>query len=295
MSYGVLVDTTKCIGCRSCQVSCKQWNKLPAERTHIEGRITGNDNPVSLSANTFTLVTDKEVADPKAQGGLRRVFSKRQCMHCNEPACASACPVTALHKTESGPVLYDGGKCIGCRYCVWACPFGVPTAQWDSLAPAIRKCTLCFDRISQQSDIAELNGQPLSPEAKARHAAGAATPACVKACTTGALQFGKRDELIGKAWERARSAPDQYIQHVYGEKEVGGTAYLYLAGVSFDKAGFRSDLGTRSYPSYSKAALGYVPAAVLGMGGLLTAFHIFHERKARLMAQSTQTSEEGKE
>ena len=145
MSNATLIDTTKCIGCRSCQVTCKQWNGNAGEKTALQPSL-GLQNPVTLSSKTFAIVTSHEIADDRAPGGLRWVFTKRQCMHCDEPACASACPVTALHKEKDGAVTYDESKCIGCRYCMWACPFGVPTAEWDSLAPKIRKCTMCADR-----------------------------------------------------------------------------------------------------------------------------------------------------
>jgi formate dehydrogenase iron-sulfur subunit len=146
MPEAILIDTTRCVGCRSCQVSCKEWNDLPAESTTLPRDDLGLQNPATVSAKTLTLVTYHEIADESAPGGLKYIFTKRQCMHCDDPACASACPVTALHKTSNGPVAYDGDKCIGCRYCMWACPFGAPTAQWDSLAPKIRKCTMCYDR-----------------------------------------------------------------------------------------------------------------------------------------------------
>src|SRR6266702_8383824 len=180
MSNATLIDTTKCIGCRSCQVTCKQWNDLPAENTALQPGL-GLQNPRKLSASTFVVIQSTEVDDAKAPGGLKYVFSKRQCMHCDEPACASACPVTALHKTKEGPVVYDDAKCLGCRYCMWACPFGVPTAEWNSLAPKIRKCTHCFDRLSQPAP-EERNGQALSDEDRKRFAAAHALPACVKQC-----------------------------------------------------------------------------------------------------------------
>src|SRR5208282_618742 len=145
----MLIDTTQCIGCRSCQVSCKEWNELPAEKTSLPDGALGMQNPRVLSAKTLVVVTDHEIENSKLPGGLRTIFAKRQCMHCDEPACVSACPVTAMHKTPEGPVVYDKSRCIGCRYCMWACPWGVPTAQWDSLAPKINKCTMCYDRIGQ--------------------------------------------------------------------------------------------------------------------------------------------------
>jgi len=280
MPYAVLIDTTKCIGCRSCQVSCKQWNDLPAERTQIEGRTTGFQNPAALSAKTLTMVTNKEVEDANAPGGLRWVFAKRQCMHCEEPACAAACPVTALHKTKEGPVTYDSKKCIGCRYCVWACPFGVPTADWDSLAPKIHKCTMCFNRVTAQDAPAELNGKALTNDEKKVFAESQGKPACVKACTTGGLKFGDREKLLAEAWDRIKSSSGKYVGKVFGEKEVGGTSVLYLSSVPFEKLGFRTDLGERAYPHYSKIALGVVSPAVMGLGGLLAAVYLLKQRKA---------------
>ncbi|MCJ7623305.1 MAG: 4Fe-4S dicluster domain-containing protein [Anaerolineaceae bacterium] len=209
MSIGVLVDTTKCIGCRSCQVACKAWNDKPSEDTTCLGSY---ENPPQLSAKTLTKVkyTELEVGD-----NLKWVMHKVQCMHCKDPACVSVCPVEALHKTDLGPVIYEEGNCIGCRYCMMACPFNVPKIDWDSLFPQISKCTLCFDRIS--------NGEQ---------------PACVKSCPTGAIKFGDRIELLGEAKSRIKNYAGRYVEHVYGEKEVGGTSWLYLSPVPFEKLGF---------------------------------------------------------
>lgn len=284
MSKAVLEDTTRCIGCRSCQVACKQANDLSAVRTRLEKRRLGFQNPDALSAKTYTVVTNREVEDARAPGGLRWVFTKRSCMHCNEPACASACPVTALRKEPDGSVTYDPAKCIGCRYCVWACPFGVPTAEWDSLAPRIRKCDLCFDRLRDAGAPAELNGKSVAPEAAARMAEAQAKPACVAACPTGALIFGEREAMLAEAHKRIAEHPERYVPHVYGEKEAGGTALLYLAAVPFDKLGFRTDLGERSFPSYSALAMGAVPAAVIAAGGLLAGIYYFSRRRAEVQA-----------
>jgi formate dehydrogenase iron-sulfur subunit len=279
MSKATLIDLTKCIGCRSCQVTCKQWNDLPAEKTVLQPGL-GLQNPRKLSASTFAVIQSHEVEDASAPGGLRYLFAKRQCMHCDEPACASACPVTALHKTEEGPVVYDDAKCLGCRYCMWACPFGVPTAEWDSLAPRIRKCTHCYDRLSQPPP-AERNGQALSDEDRKRFAAAHALPACVKQCPAGALQYGDREELLKEARGRMSKAPGKYVDHVYGEKEAGGTGMLYLSPVPFEKLGF-PDVGTRSYPAPSKVALGAVPPAVLGVGLALGGAYAVSKRKVEV-------------
>ena len=144
-------------------------------------------------------------------------------MHCEHPACATACPLKALHKTEEGPVLYRADRCFGCRYCMLACPFEIPTFEWDQgmfAGPWIRKCTMCADRLSVGRE-----------------------PACVQTCPTGALKYGQRDELLAYAHERIQKYPDKYLQHVYGEKEVGGTSVLYISHVPFEQLGLPADLG----------------------------------------------------
>ena len=157
----------------------------------------------------------------RGPGGLHYLFTMRRCLHCLEPACASACPTTALNRQPDGPVTYDADKCIGCRYCIWACPWGVPTAEWDSLAPKIQKCTHCADRADQPAPLA-CNGQALyrrGEQAVPRQALS--TPACVKACPADALRFGTRDDILQEAHNRISDRPDKYVDHIYGEKEAG--------------------------------------------------------------------------
>ncbi len=276
MSNATLIDTTKCIGCRSCQVTCKQWKDLPAERTALNPS-AGLQNPLTLSAKTLCVVTTHELDAADAPGGLTWSFAKRQCMHCEEPACASACPVTAIHKTKEGPVVYDADKCIGCRYCMWACPWGVPMAQWDSLAPKIQKCDMCHGR-GQQPAPAQRNGEALTGEEHQRFAAAIALPACVKQCPAGALRFGEREALLREARDRMAASPGKYVDHVYGEKEAGGTNMLYLAGVPFAELGF-PDVGVESYPKRSAVALGAVPPAVIGVGAALGGAYALHKRR----------------
>ncbi len=139
------------------------------------------------------------------------------CMHCNEPDCLSACPVGAYSKRIDGPVLYNPTKCIGCRYCMNACPFGVPHFDFDKglLEGAfIDKCTFCPQRI----DIG-------------------LQPACVATCPTDALVFGERADLVTEAHARIQAHPDRYVDHVYGEFENGGTSYLILSHVPFAELG----------------------------------------------------------
>src|SRR4030042_1560220 len=172
MSKAVLHDATKCIGCRACQVACKQWNDLPGDETTNRGTY---ENPPQLNAHTFTKIRFNELEN---DGKFYWVFTKLQCMHCEHPACAEACLVGALRKTEDGPVIYDDRRCIGCRYCMVACPFSIPCFEWDKPTPWIRKCVFCADRLSAGWE-----------------------PACVKTCPTGALRFGEREELIVEARE----------------------------------------------------------------------------------------------
>lgn len=275
---GYLIDTTKCIGCKACQVSCKNWNDLKAEKTQVDDKKAGLQNPNRFTANTFTVVSFNEVEVPDAPGGLKYVMAKRMCMHCADPACASACPVTALHKTPEGPVVYDADKCIGCRYCMWACPFGVPTAEWDSLAPKIRKCTMCSDRDGQCDAPAERNGEKYSDTAKASFGKATGQPICTKACPPGALKFGKRGDLLKEARARIAADPKRYHDGIYGEHEVGGTAVLYLAPVPFEQIGLPK-LGTEPLPAASAKALGAVPPAVIGVGAALGGVYALGKRK----------------
>jgi len=247
-----LIDITKCIGCRACQVACKQWNELAAEKTTNTGSY---QNPPVLSAKTWTLIKFHEI---EKQGNIDWIFTKVGCMHCEEPACASVCPVGALEKTESGAVIYHEKTCIGCRYCMMACPFRIPTYEWDKAFPYIRKCTFCFDRLSEGE-----------------------IPACAKACPTGAICFGNRNEMIKKGKKLIASQPDRYNPHIYGEKEVGGTAVMYLApkGVTFSELGF-PELGERSLPSWTWNALRFVPAQIVVVGALMSTFYWFTKRRA---------------
>jgi len=206
-------------------------------------------------------VTYNEIPDAKAPGGLKYIFAKRQCMHCDDPACAAACPVTALHKTAEGPVTYDSGKCIGCRYCVLACPFGVPEAQWHSLAPRIRKCDMCYDRL-----------------------VAGGTPACVQSCPPGAITFGERDGLIALASQKIKDKPDKYYPHIYGQKEAGGTGALYMSSVPFEQIGLHN-VGTASFARSSVIALQAVPPTVLGVGMVLgSAAYKVHQRREEVAA-----------
>jgi ferredoxin len=167
-------------------------------------------------------------------------------MHCYQAACATACPTEAMLKTEQGPVTWNGNKCIGCRYCMVSCPFEMPKFEYNEWNPKLQKCTMCFERLEA--------GQK---------------PACVEACPTDALMFGTRVKNLEIARHRIYSHPDEYVHHIYGENEVGGTGYIYLSAVPFDQIGFRTDLGTTPYPEYTKDFLYTVPMVLFGAPAFL--------------------------
>ena len=239
MTVAMLFDATKCTACRGCQVACKQWNDLPGEVTTHTGSYT---HPAQLSADTWLLIEFHEVEN---DDGLTWGFRRRACMHCLEPACVSACPVGALHKAAEGPVVYNEDRCIGCRYCMVACPFDVPTFTWDKgllEGALIRKCQFCIDRLG--------SGLP---------------PACAKTCPSGALIFGERDELIAEAEGRIQAEPAKYVPHVYGKEEVGGTSILYISHVPFENLGLPS-LGNKPVQQRSEQIMEKAtPAVFVGM------------------------------
>jgi formate dehydrogenase iron-sulfur subunit len=276
-----LVDVNNCIGCKACQVACKQWNDREGESTELLVQL-GFQNPPALSAKTYTLISAHEIPDDAAPGGLRYTFAMRRCFHCLEPACVSACPTTALFRQEDGPVVYSAEKCIGCRYCMLACPWDVPTAEWDSLAPKIQKCTHCADRTDQPLPLAR-NGQALSPHETELFKETMAVPACVKACPADALVYGEREEMLKEARRRIAARPDRYVDHIYGEKEAGGTSVLYVSNVPFEKLGF-PDVGNKSYPGFSKPALTAVPPAVMAVGAMLGAAYVFFKQRVHAVA-----------
>jgi Fe-S-cluster-containing dehydrogenase component len=239
---GLLVDTVRCVGCRTCEESCAKANGLPVPDIGDERvfKKTRRPTPTQWSVvNRFRLPAAPSGArgpESARAGGADPVNVKRQCMHCNQPACASACLVKAMHKTPEGPVVWRGEKCMGCRFCMLSCPYEIPKFEYSSANPRIRKCILCQPRIGK--------GKP---------------PACVESCPAEALQFGKRSALLEAARKRIHDEKGKYVSHIYGEHEVGGSSVLYLAAVPFDKIGFRSDLGSGAYPELTKNFLYSVP------------------------------------
>jgi formate dehydrogenase iron-sulfur subunit len=169
-------------------------------------------------------------------------------MHCKDPACAAACPVGALTKTSEGAVAYDFDICIGCRYCMVACPFNIPKYEWDSTSPAVQKCTFCAERISDGM-----------------------LPACVKTCPTGAMYFDDHDKIVAEAKMRLGKEPSKYINHIYGLEEAGGTNWLYLSDMPFDVLGFKKGIPNESLPNYTWSVLSSIPEKVVGIVVLLSA------------------------
>ncbi len=215
---GVLVDLTVCIGCRRCEWACNDENGLPNGELHeFDDRsvLESKRRPTSTQLTVINRVPGSDPAKP--------TFVKSQCMHCEHPACASACLVGAMRKTPSGPVIYDASRCIGCRYCMVACPYQFAAYEYENaLTPQVKKCQLCPSRTRR----GEL-------------------PACVAMCPVEALTYGSRDELLKLAHERIQCHPDRYVDHVYGEHEGGGTSWLYLADRPFAELGFPA-LGQKS-------------------------------------------------
>ncbi|PLX88745.1 MAG: formate dehydrogenase [Desulfuromonas sp.] len=266
-----LIDMTKCTGCRGCQVACKQWNQLEAEETEFFSG-EGYQNPPAMSEYTFTRI---KFRDYQKNGQNEFAFYKEMCMHCNEPACASVCPVGAFQKTEEGPVIYKADRCIGCRFCMIACPFGVPKYEWSKGLPLVKKCTGCHSRIKEGLE-----------------------PACATACPT-AISYGPRDEMIKLAEQRLARYPDRYINKVYGKEEAGGTTVIYLTSLPFDELGFKA-VTLRPLPGYTWQALRLVPGIFLSVGGGLSAFSWITHRRERLKReqqalQNEQDSAEPKE
>ncbi len=217
----MLIDITLCAGCGACQAACKTENHLPETP---EAR---------LSPTAYTAIQE-----------IDGTYVRRMCQHCVHPTCVSVCPVGAFEKLPAGPVVYDADKCLGCRYCIQACPFQVPRYEWASNYPKVQKCRFCPERVAQ--------GKP---------------PACAEACPTGATKFGDRDALIQEAHERIAANPGGYVDKVYGVEEVGGTSILYLSPVAFEKLGFQTQLTHEPLPELTENVLSTLPG-VVSLGGV---------------------------
>ena len=214
--YGCLVDLTRCVGCRKCEQACNEVNELPKPDIRF-GDLTVFDAKRRPDAGAYTIVNQYLTGRVDDRQQQLPTFVKVQCMHCQDPACASACITGAMNKKENGSVFYDVSKCIGCRYCMVACPFEIPAYEYsDPITPKVQKCTFCFERISKEGGL----------------------PGCAQICPVEAITFGKREALLKLAKRKLKENPGKYIDHIYGEKEVGGTSWMYISAVSFKKLGF---------------------------------------------------------
>jgi len=218
-AVGLLYDATLCIGCKTCEVACNEANHLPADTSHAPAALY--HEPVDLSARAKTVIK-------LYREGEEQSFFKAQCMHCVDPACASACMLGALQKREFGIVTYKADLCVGCRYCEVACPFNVPKFEFAKVAPKIVKCELCADRIADGKE-----------------------PACTTVCPRKAVIYGKRAELLKEAKRRLAADPKKYVPKIYGETDAGGTQVLYLSHVAFEKLGLPT-LGEEPAPSLAR-------------------------------------------
>ena len=237
---GMLFDMVRCAGCRKCVQACLDCHGFQHDADDVQ----------ELSATAFTSMVEKE------DGAVRNM-----CRHCIDPACASVCPVGALIKTDEGPVVYDEDKCIGCRYCMVACPFSIPRYEWDERVPAVQKCDMCIDRIREGG-----------------------VPACAEACDYEATLFGTREELLCEARTRIADDPDEYHDHVYGEVEIGGTSVLFLAPNPGEDFGYKPILGTAPLPSLTMQQLNRVPPIVVGGSAALMAIWWITSRRDEVRA-----------
>jgi formate dehydrogenase iron-sulfur subunit len=244
-TWGILIDISRCVGCNSCALACKESNDLP-----------GSDQaPEALDAVTYTYVQPVPLVNGAGEAITRYV--KRQCMHCLDAACVSACPAAAMYSSGEGPVVYRAARCLGCRYCGVGCPFSIPRFNWDDgLTPTINKCWMCYDRL--------VAGQQ---------------PACVAACPTGALHFDSRAKLLVHAHALIDSNPEGYVHHVYGESEVGGTSMLYLSDVPFEDLGFQTDLPLYAPPEETEKVMSALPFVIGGMATLMTGTALYTHRR----------------
>ncbi|MBN1608346.1 MAG: 4Fe-4S dicluster domain-containing protein [Polyangiaceae bacterium] len=246
----ILTDTTRCVGCEECVRACKREYHL------------GKDAPQRWQSSIDDLSATRYTTLVRRPG---QRFVRRQCRHCLEPACVSACIVGALQKRADGPVVYDSDRCIGCRYCMMSCPYGIPRYDWASAVPYVRKCVLCEPRLRAGKQ-----------------------PACTEACTKQATVFGSREDLLQEAHRRIRANPDRYVNRVFGETEVGGTSVLYISDIPLGFLAFTPDLGERPLGTLTWAALSKVPPMILGVGGLMAGVWWVTGRRMKLAAEAAE-------
>lgn len=245
---GVLTDTTRCIGCRSCERACAETHGFEVPDIENDGAL----EKIRTTSETQWTVVNRYITD------IGEVFVKKQCMHCWQPACTAACLTNAMLKTEEGPVIWRGNKCLGCRYCMAACPFDIPKYEYHSWNPKVQKCNLCWERLNEGK-----------------------IPACVAACPNDALMFGNKKQLMEIARLRIYHNPNKYVHQIYGEHIVGGTGWLYLAAIPFEQLGFRTDLGNTPYPEFTKEFLYAVPLIFFGAPAFLLGLNSLTKKEER--------------
>jgi Fe-S-cluster-containing dehydrogenase component len=236
--YGMLYDPINCLGCHACERLCAKAHDLPEpEKAPEAGIIRNTDEKHRTVVNCFKTSKDE-------------VYVKKQCMHCNEPACAAACLTQAMYKTKEGPVIWRGDKCMGCRYCMVSCPYDIPKFEYHSANPKIQKCDMCYERV--------VKGE---------------MPVCAEGCPGDAIMFGTRRELITEARKRIAENPKDYTDVVYGEHDAGGTCFIYMTPVPVKEMGFNPKIQKESYPALSKGFLYSVPSVFVLLPPLLLGIH----------------------
>ncbi|MFZ4399341.1 MAG: 4Fe-4S dicluster domain-containing protein [Bacteroidales bacterium] len=241
---GMLYDSSRCVGCQTCENVCAEANKLsPPVGEPKTGIIRKTDEKHNTTVNCY-----------KTSKG--DVFIKTQCMHCNEPACAAACLTKAMYKTKEGPVIWRADKCMGCRYCMVSCPFDIPKFEYHSANPKIQKCSMCFDKLKKGG-----------------------IPFCAENCPAEAIKFGTRRELIKEARKRIVENPGTYIDEIYGEHTAGGTGFLYISSVPFNELGLNNKLQNKSYPELSKGFLFSVPTVFVLLPPILLGIYEATKKK----------------
>jgi Fe-S-cluster-containing dehydrogenase component len=268
-AMGVLVDLSRCVGCRSCEAACNREQKLPAPEKPFNDFSVFDEIHHGQKRRTdetrYTIVNRYDIP-----GREHPLFRKIQCNHCLEPACLTSCFVNAYTKTPEGAVIYDSSVCVGCRTCMVACPFYIPTFRYSSaFKPRIMKCVFCYDtRLTK--------GLP---------------PACVEACPQEALTFGRRTDLVAAGKQRIRENPGTYVDHLYGEHEAGGTSWMYLSPAPFEQVGIDTTVPKEPILNYVKDFLSIVPMVLTIWPALFAGFHLLATRKDKMAEQKKNEGE----
>jgi formate dehydrogenase iron-sulfur subunit len=226
----------------------------------IEDRAATDGEHAKLADENWTVVQKHCISKSQQSEESGEVwrFVKRQCLHCEEPACASACFAKAFQKTETGPVVYYPHNCVGCRSCMIACPFNIPKYEWEKPIPVLTKCMMCSTKVAKGE-----------------------RPACVSVCPTNVMKFGEREELLAEAKELL-ARDSKYVQHIYGEKEAGGTCWIYISDTPFEQLGFKMDVPKKSMPAYTSKYMHFTPIFGAAWAFVLTGLYFITKRKEQI-------------